>query len=319
MLDIEEATSFSPKAIARRMKKIQDDAYKALQGNSDQAASEILSLLQDVHQSIQQELRSLPRGQFKAFHLKRIQDAIDQAIAQFKARAEAAISGHVLNSAKLGEDYWKSLVKAMRPSAGTTIGVAPVISDQMLSVISNMSVELVKGLSDEVAAQTKSAIQRAVLGEETPFTVANQLSTIIGPRGNIGAGASADRIVRTEVGRAFSIADDLMAQDIQDTRPEDLPKIVKVWIATFDTRTRDDHVNAHKQVRDLDDDFRVGGEDLGYPRDPSGSAANTINCRCVAIHVPENILDETLSIYPGDKGGDDIPRKENTNEVTVWK
>jgi len=30
----------------------------------------------------------------------------------------------------------------------------------------------------------------------------------------------------------------------------------------------------------MDEPFIIGGESLDYPGDPSGSAANVINCRC---------------------------------------
>jgi uncharacterized protein with gpF-like domain len=56
--------------------------------------------------------------------------------------------------------------------------------------------------------------------------------------------------------------------------------VKKVWIATFDSETRDSHAEADWQLRGLDDPFNVGGEQLEYPGDPSGSAENVINCRC---------------------------------------
>lgn len=54
----------------------------------------------------------------------------------------------------------------------------------------------------------------------------------------------------------------------------------KVWISADDARTRPDHAAADGQVVGMDDSFRVGGEDLRFPGDPRGSAANVINCRC---------------------------------------
>jgi hypothetical protein len=41
----------------------------------------------------------------------------------------------------------------------------------------------------------------------------------------------------------------------------------------------------------MDATFDVGGEALLYPGDPSGSAANTVQCRCtVAFLTPEEML-----------------------------
>ena len=59
----------------------------------------------------------------------------------------------------------------------------------------------------------------------------------------------------------------------------------KEWMATMDERTRDDHANADGQIVDMDDDFIIGGEKLQYPGDPSGSAEETISCRCSELPV----------------------------------
>jgi hypothetical protein len=61
---------------------------------------------------------------------------------------------------------------------------------------------------------------------------------------------------------------------------------LKTWLSS-----RDDHVRpAHREAEakyaagiPIDSFFVVGGENLMYPGDPSGSAANIINCRCVEL------------------------------------
>lgn len=57
-------------------------------------------------------------------------------------------------------------------------------------------------------------------------------------------------------------------------------KLRKRWIATKDGRTRHFHAMADGQTVEIDQPFSVGGEDLMYPGDPSGSAKNIYNCRC---------------------------------------
>lgn len=54
----------------------------------------------------------------------------------------------------------------------------------------------------------------------------------------------------------------------------------KMWIATHDERTRDEHRDADRQEVDYNSTFDVGGEDLMYPGDPSASGWNRYNCRC---------------------------------------
>ena len=64
-------------------------------------------------------------------------------------------------------------------------------------------------------------------------------------------------------------------------------KLKKEWISTFDDRSRADHEAADGQVVAKDDPFNVGGEPLQYPADASGSARNTINCRCTLAFIPQ--------------------------------
>ena len=67
---------------------------------------------------------------------------------------------------------------------------------------------------------------------------------------------------------------------------ERVDDIEKRWVATGDNRTRSGHLAAHGQSVPVDGFFlvaRVKGErreKLRFPKDPRGSAGNTINCRC---------------------------------------
>ena len=60
--------------------------------------------------------------------------------------------------------------------------------------------------------------------------------------------------------------------------------LTKVWLATPDSRTREDHAEADGQEVGIDEAFEVGGEQLAYPGDPAGSASNIISCRCTTFY-----------------------------------
>jgi uncharacterized protein with gpF-like domain len=68
----------------------------------------------------------------------------------------------------------------------------------------------------------------------------------------------------------------------------------QMWLATLDNRTREDHREADGQTVGLGEPFIVGGEPLAFPGDPSGSAANIINCRCsTLLSRPDEEVDMT--------------------------
>jgi hypothetical protein len=65
-------------------------------------------------------------------------------------------------------------------------------------------------------------------------------------------------------------------------------KLNKQWLSTPQpTRTRQWHLSADGQERDIDEDFIVNGEKMGYPGDPRGSASNTVQCRCTVTYSPK--------------------------------
>ncbi|MCC8164492.1 MAG: hypothetical protein LIO86_15335 [Lachnospiraceae bacterium] len=66
---------------------------------------------------------------------------------------------------------------------------------------------------------------------------------------------------------------------------------VKQWDATLDSRTRPDHQAADGQLRELDEDFNVGGERMKAPG-VGGSARNVCNCRCCMLQRARWALDE---------------------------
>ena len=55
--------------------------------------------------------------------------------------------------------------------------------------------------------------------------------------------------------------------------------VVKQWDATLDGRTRDSHRRVDGEIRELDEKFSNG---LMFPGDPSGGAAEVVNCRCTS-------------------------------------
>lgn len=65
--------------------------------------------------------------------------------------------------------------------------------------------------------------------------------------------------------------------------------IVKQWNATLDGRTRDSHRMVDGEIRELDEEFSNG---LMFPGDPSGSAAEVVNCRCTSNTRARWALDE---------------------------
>lgn len=97
---------------------------------------------------------------------------------------------------------------------------------------------------------------------------------------------NAMRIARTEGHRIQVTA----ADHAQHKAKEKGANIVKQWDATLDSRTRDSHMRVDGEIRELDEPFSNG---LMYPGDPSGDAAEVVNCRCALLQRAKSELGES--------------------------
>lgn len=62
--------------------------------------------------------------------------------------------------------------------------------------------------------------------------------------------------------------------------------MTKQWVATLDARTRNSHAAMNGVQVKMEESFKMpNGTEMQYVGDPSGGAANIINCRCAIVYV----------------------------------
>lgn len=129
----------------------------------------------------------------------------------------------------------------------------------------------------DVAKTTRNDLQRALQRAEEEELDINDTEAALKAVTNLSAWRAAT-IGRTETHNAAMFA----SQGVADQISADTGIVlIKEWISVHDERTRESHAEADGQKVDLTGSFYVGGEELEYPSDPSGSPENIINCRCV--------------------------------------
>lgn len=89
--------------------------------------------------------------------------------------------------------------------------------------------------------------------------------------------------------------------------------IVKQWDATLDANTRPWHADADGQIREIDEEFDVGGEKMKAPG-IGGSARNVCNCRCVLLQRARWALNKNETKYLGD-----VPRMTDKQKEDIAK
>lgn len=132
-------------------------------------------------------------------------------------------------------------------------------------------------IPDDVYNQIFYEISVGVANGEDQASIAARIDSTLLTSGSDWWQNRAKVIARTETNRAWNAGRLGAAQYYE---PATGRGWVKVWDTDMDGAERQAHRRANGQVRGLTDTFQVGGEDLRFPLDPSGSPANVINCRC---------------------------------------
>ncbi len=110
--------------------------------------------------------------------------------------------------------------------------------------------------------------------------------------------AQAKRVVRTETGRALSIAGQDSAMKAKDNGIE----MTKMWFATKDTRTRDTHRHLDGTEKGLEEMFKSSGCVGLSPKTFVGisSAKENINCRCKLLYLIDGEKPEVMRVRNDD-------------------
>ncbi|HWR37018.1 MAG TPA: hypothetical protein VN622_14240 [Clostridia bacterium] len=253
------------------------DLIKQSRALTPQARKNVMELLDEARKRITSELVGMDPSRFSSAQLRAVKVSIDQAFSDFANVAVQDIGNMQATAAKLGAATVNKPMEAV-------FGPMPLgqVSKTTLSIAQGYTADLVTALSKTASANVNAAIQRAFLGGQPMSSIIEQVGRSLGNGkfdgifGPIGERAQA--IAVNEILRVHSMSAQARLEDLSQAHP-DLQK-QWLWIPAA-KRPRFDHQQASGQVVDVNQPFEVGGEKLMFPRDPAGSAENTINCHCL--------------------------------------
>ena len=148
-----------------------------------------------------------------------------------------------------------------------------ILASNVLSTATTVSSNTVATASAVIMQTMQASIADPYAA--TPTKVAKAIANRIGGQNSV---SRAMTIARTETHKAANVSQYTRAESAATDSGLD---VVVEWISTNDGRVRDSHKNTNGQTRPMGQPFNVGGESMKYPSDPTASAENTINCRCV--------------------------------------
>lgn len=267
-----------PSEFEKRVQQILRDILRH-EGSSIREAQ---ALLRRLHTEVIAEIAK-GGSEFTLMVLRQLSRAIELRIEAFDRDIQAAFKRQLNRGIELGTEMADAPLKTTG-AAIKTFG----ISGQTAQVAAQYQVGLISGLGLELQSKINSILRRAALGALTPNDAIKQVGRKVTAGPFKSALARAETIVRTEVLRIQSIATHARLLEQRESLKRAGYTLKKRWLSSHDTRVRATHRAAELEGPiELEDLFVVGADQLLYPRDPNGSAEETVNCRCVEAPVVE--------------------------------
>lgn len=243
----------------------------------------IVALLAEADRRIAARLAAAP-SEFDAFILPQLQEQVRQAMAAVEAGGATALTEGAASAWRAGIDLVDAPMEAGlqldRPALRVS-ALVPSIDTAQLRASQAFLTAKIRDITAAAAARINTELGLALIGQQSSDQAARTISTILGETTR----ARASTLVRTEIGRAYSVA----TQERMTQARAVLPGLKKQWRRSGRIHSRLNHDLTDGQVRDVDEPFDVGaGVKLRYPRDPRGPAKETINCGCVQLPYMES-------------------------------
>ncbi len=257
----------------------------------DQATEQVLAMLRATRRDVLRVISDAVG--YRRYHLGEVLAGIDAQIRSYRSQVQGPLGRAIMDATRAGQE--------MAAAAGTP-GVYGV-SNELVRAVIDVTNDQVRAIWSELGTGLKVIARRATLGVQDPFEAISKLQRLFAKTDQWRSTEyHAERIIRTEVGRAFQMAGQEELERAQGAGLE--PK--KWWLAIDDERAREEHLKAWRRYRPEGDEgpipaseaFEVGPVRLMYPGDPDGLgddkdlAGMTINCRCSSVPYVEGGLSE---------------------------
>ena len=271
-------------AVIKRLGQVYNQSLKDINTKAKKLHDEFeqLKAQYDIVEDEEEKAILKSRMQSKVYQ-KQYQDALKKEVGDILDKLQEEQFTTV--SDYLNTCYEDAFVGTLYDIQGQGIPLAfPLDQEAMVRAVqldSKISNGLYSHMGENVGMLKKHITAQVSRGISTGMTfaqVAQQLSLkMVGTYKNPGGSlAYAKRIARTE-GHRIQCQGTMDACYGAKDRGAD---VVKQWDSTLDAKTRESHVQVDGEYKELDEKFSNG---LMFPGDPSGGAAEVVNCRCALL------------------------------------
>ena len=184
-------------------------------------------------------------------------------------------TGSLINQSELESDTQRKTAKIHKQmlTASATAALDPfgisfdIAAPTSQAILDSIAARIQGTITSAIEEQTTQAIQT---GYAEGYSVARTANNIVSATDQISR-VRATMLARTDL-NAISNAGSLLAASVSGA------SATKTWLTAGDELVRETHADAEGQTVAIDDAFDIGGENLDYPGDPSGSWEETANC-----------------------------------------
>lgn len=276
-------------AVIKRLKSVYKQSLKDIEEKAKDLQKDIEKLDKLAKLSISEEEKEiiLSKQRSKVYQ-KQYQEALKKQVGDIydlMLKEEYKTVSDYLNQC-----YEDGFIGTMFDLQGQGIPLCfPLDQEAMVRAVqldSKISQGLYSRLGEDVSMLKKKITAQVSRGISTGMSfeqVAKQLAGYT----NIGYN-NAIRIARTEGHRIQVQAGMDACYKAKDMGAD----VVKQWDSTLDSSTRESHAKVDGEIRELDKKFSNG---LLFPGDPSGGAAEVVNCRCALLQRARWALDDSFT------------------------
>lgn len=261
-----------------------------------QAAGEkkLLPVVADLFAGQAEAIAKAVRSNIKSFRLiktkaddaekKRLKKAIRQALESMREDYMDGYIDSLSASVELGYDAeWELRFAFDYPNEQAIEALRLRNDNKRRAMLETRSLSTFKNLNATTTDRIMTAIEEGMANGDSGTAIASNIMDSVLDGDNLEG--RINTIVRTETLTATSLGQAACTQDVARY----VPNLKKVWITANDDRVRDSHADVEGEMVDWDNTFTNG---LQFPRDPAGDPAETINCRCTAVNVPADQVDD---------------------------
>lgn len=284
---VQEQFLNNEEAVIRRLKSVYSQSLKDITKKAEELQDSINSLTMatlnaDMDEEAKKQLQSMIQSKV---YQKQYQDALKKQVGSILDNMQVEEFKTV--SEYLNKCYEEGFLGTMYDLQGQGIPLCfPLDQEAMVRAVqldSKISNGLYSRLGEDVALLKKKITAQVSRGISTGMSF-QQVAKGLSDYTNIGFN-NAVRIARTE-GHRIQVQSGMDACYKAKEKGAD---VVKQWDSTLDGRTRESHQKVDGEIRELDKPFSNG---LMFPGDPSGGAAEVVNCRCALLQRARWALDE---------------------------